>query len=254
MRRVLVAGAVLLAAAWALAPAPSPPLYDGLQGPAQAYLYLQPPAGYHQSGQPSGASGNLTVSNGSSGAGFINTSETPPQAQVLAADGAFSFPAGTATITLSVSPVAPPQPIPASLGTVAGNVYRVTATANVPGPVSIVAAHPVTVVLRGPAGVGDSPIARLAEGGTAWQRATTVPLGSTPDMVVTNTDQLGYFAITRTGAASSSSTSTESGGGGGSGGVPEVVVIVAAVVLAGALVALWLGTRRRTPPPRPRRG
>ncbi len=251
MRRVLVAGLVLLGAAWVLAAAPSPPLYDGLQGPAQAYLYVQPPAGYHQSAQPSGANGNLTVSNGSSGAGFINTSETPPQAQVLAADGAFSFPAGTASITLSVTPVAPPSPIPVSLGTLAGNVYHVTATANVPGPVSIVAAHPVTVVLRGPAGVGDSPIARLAEGGTTWQRATTVPLGSTPDMVVTNTDQLGYFAITRTGA-SSSSTGTDAGGG-GAGGVPVVVVVVAAVVLVGALAALWLGTRRRTPPPRTRR-
>ncbi|HZS14710.1 MAG TPA: hypothetical protein VFC09_08945 [Candidatus Dormibacteraeota bacterium] len=258
MRRVLVLGAVLLGAAWALAPAPSPPLYDGLQGPAQAYLYLTPPPGYHQTGAPSGASHALAIAGGSSGAGFINTEETPPQAQVLAADGTFTFPPGATSITLSVTPVAPPSPIPASLGTLAGNVYHVTATANVPGPVSIVAAHPMTVVLRGPVGTGTSPIVRMSEGTTTWQRVTTVPLGSAPDMVVTNTDQLGYFAIAEQGGSSSPGGS---GGGPGtasgssSGGFPVVVVVIAVVVLLavlGGLLAMRSRTRRR-PPPRRRR-
>lgn len=249
LRRVLVAGLVLLGAAWALAPAPSPPLYDGLAGPAQAYLYLQPPPGYHQTATPGGAGHDLPVSAGSSGPGFVNTAETPPQAQVLAADGTFSFPAGAKAITLSVTPVAPPSPIPASLGTLAGNVYQVSATADVPGPVTVNRGKPITVVLRGPAGVGNAPIARLVAGSAAWQRATTVPLGSAPDMVVTNTDALGYFAITASGAPASGS-----GGGGSGGGFPLLAVVIpAVVVLAVAAVLLLARSSRDEPLPPPRR-
>lgn len=248
MRRVLVAGVVLLGAAWALAPAPSPPLYDGLAGPAQAYLYLQPPAGYHQTATPGSAGHDLPVSGGSSGAGFVNTTETPPQAQVLAADGTFSFPAGAKAITLSVTPVAPPSPIPASLGTLAGNVYQVSATADVPGPVTVNSGKPITVVLRGPAGVGNAPMARLVTGSAAWQRATTVPLGSAPDMVVTNTDALGYFAITATAAPGGS-------GGGSGGGFPLLAVVIPAVVVLAVVAVLLLArsSRDEPPPPPPRR-
>jgi hypothetical protein len=239
--RVLVAGGLLIALAWALAPAPSPPLYDGLQGPAQPYVYLQPPPGYHQTGKPGGASRALPITSGSSNAGFINTEEIPPQAQVLAGDGTFSSPPGATSITLTVTPVAPPQPLPASLGQQAGNVYEVKASADVPGPVTVAAAHPVTVVLRGPTGTGSAPMARLAQGGTAWERVTTVPLGSAPDMVVTNADRLGWFAITQT------ATSTASGGGGGGsgGGVPVVAIVVPALVLLAVVAGLLLRSSSR---------
>lgn len=253
MRRVLLAGVVLLGAAWTIAPAPSPPLYDGLQGPAQAYLYLNPPAGYRQSGTPQPGTGNVTIAQGSSNAGFVNTGETPPQCQALVQEGAFTYPAGATSITVTLAPVAPPVPVPASLGVPAGNVYHVSAAANVPGTVALVAGKPMTVVLRGPAGVGNSPIARLPEGGTTWERATTVPLGSTPDMVVTNTDKLGYFVITTRGSGSSSSSTSSAGGGGGGssgGGFPAVLVVVIAVVLILVLVALLgVARRRRTEPP-----
>jgi hypothetical protein len=253
---MLLAGLGLIGAVWALSPAPSPPLYDGLQGPAQSYLYLQPPPGYHQNGQPSTASRSLPVAKGSSGAGYASTQEVPPQAQVLAADGTFSTPAGATSVTLTITPVPPQQPIPASLGTLAGNVYQVTAAADVPGPVAITAGHPVTVVLRGPAGTGNAPMARLNQGAAAWQNVTTVPLGSAPDMVVTNTETLGYFAITARG---SSSTSTSGGGGGsGDGGRFPVVLVVGISLPALALVAviaalLVLASRQRNRGPRPPR-
>lgn len=244
--RVLLAGGALLSVAWRLAPAPSPPLYDGLQGPAQAYIYVQPPAGYHQANKPSSASRVLAIANGSSGAGYANTEEVPPQAQVLVADGTFSTPPGAKAVTLTITPVAPPQPIPASLGKLAGNVYQVTATADVPGPVTVVPAHPATVVLRGPAGTGTPPIARLAEGSTTWEHVTTVPLGSAPDMVVTNTDRLGYFAIT-------GSASAGSGGGSHGGGFPLGLVLgVGLPVLILIVVAATL-LMREPPPPPPRR-
>jgi hypothetical protein len=255
VKRVLIAGVVLLGAAWALAPAPSPPLYDGAVGPAQNYLYLQPPPGHQQSGPPKGASRILAIVNGSSGAGFVNTEETPPQAQVLAADGTFSFPAGAKSIILTVAPVAPPAtPIPALLGTPAGNVYQVTAQADVPGPVTVNSGHPMTVVLRGPAGVGNAPIARLTEGATAWERAKTVPLGSAPDMVVTNTDALGWFVITSTAAGGSSTSSGGGGSGGGSsgGGFPVIAVVIPAVVVL-AVIAVLLLARSGPGKPPPRR-
>jgi hypothetical protein len=257
MMRVLVAGALLVGLAWLVAPPGSPPLYDGLQGPAQAYLYLQPPPGYHQTDTPKGASRVLPVSDGTNGAGFVNTEETPPQAQVLVADGALNFPAGAKQITLTVTPVPPPAPVPPSLGPQAGNVYQVTATADVPGPISINPTHPMTVVLRGPAGVGNAPIARMDEGTTTWQRVTTVPLGSAPDMVVVNTDKLGWFVITATGSTQAPSGSGGSGSGSGSG-FPVVAVVVAAVVLVaiiGTLMMLTMRGRssRRKPPPRRRR-
>jgi hypothetical protein len=239
--RVLVAGALLIGAAWALSPAPSPPLYDGLSGPAQPFVYLDPPAGYHQTGKPSGATRPLTITAGSSTAGYASTAEIPPQAQVLAADGTFSTPPGATSVTLAITPVEPPQPIPSALGRLAGNLYHVTATADVPGPVGITPAHPVTVVLRGPAGTGNAPIARLGEGGgSTWQRVTTVPLGSAPDMVVTNTEQLGWFAITATGSGSSTSSN---GGGGGSGDFPVGLVLgisLPALALAVVIVALLM--------------
>jgi hypothetical protein len=252
--RVLVAGAALVGVAWLVAPPGSPPLYDGLQGPAQAYLYLQPPPGYHQTGQPSGAGRVLPVTNGTNGAGFVNTEETPPQAQVLVADSSLSFPAGAKSITLTITPVPPPAPLPTSLGVAAGNVYQVTATADVPGPITINPAHPMTVVLRGPAGVGNAPIARVDEGGTAWQRVTTVPLGSAPDMVVVNTDKLGWFVITGSTATPGPGVS----GGSGGSSFPVATVVVAAVVLVAIIgtlliLTMWSGSGRRKSPPRRRR-
>jgi hypothetical protein len=252
--RTLLAGALLLGAVWAVLPAPSPPLYDGLAGPAQAYLYLDPPPGYHQTGQPAPASHPLTLTGGSSAAGFVNTVETPPQAQVLAADGTFSAPAGATSITLAVTPVRPPRPIPASLGRLAGNVYEVKATADVPGPVTVVAGHPVTVVLRGPTGTGNAPMARLAEGGTAWERVSSQPLGSAPDMVVTNTDRLGFFAITATAATATTGGTGSSGGSGSNVVLVVVAAAVVAVAVIGLATALVLRRSRRPAPPRSRRG
>ena len=81
--RILLTGAVLIAAVWLLHPLGAPPLYDGAAGPNEAYRYLNPPAGHTQQGPPTSASTNLAVSGGSSAAGYVSTSEAPPQAQFL---------------------------------------------------------------------------------------------------------------------------------------------------------------------------
>jgi hypothetical protein len=237
--RVLAAGAALVATAWLLAPTQAPPLYDGLGGPAQPYLYLNPPPGYHQTAQPAPASGPLGVSNGATQAAFVTTSELPPQAQVLVGDGTFAVPAGAAKVTLTITPVAAPLPVPAALGTLDGNVYRIEVTAD-GAPLAVSAAHPVTVVLRGPPTGQSAALVRLpASGAGAWERLKSVPVGSAPDMISANTDQLGWFAMVLTGGP------PNAGSGGSSGVNPVVIVVPAAAVVLAAIAATLVVLRRR---------
>jgi len=237
--RVLLAGAALLGLAWLLAPAPSPPLYDGLQGPAQPYLYLKPPPGYHQAAAPAPASVPLKIVNGATSSGYTATPETPPQAQVLVGDGTFAPPAGATTITLSITPVAPPAPLPASLDTLDGNVYRIEAVADNGAAVIQAPSHPITVVLRGPSGVAGIKLARFVEGGT-WTRLTSSPVGAAPDMLAANTDQIGWFAMT------APPPSTGGGTGGGSSGFPVLAVALPAAALLLILATLLVLRRSRS--------
>lgn len=241
--RVLVVAAPLIALAWMLAPAPSPPLYDGFQVPAEPYRYLAPPPGAQQTQPPTSASKPLTVSDGTVPAAFVATGEQPPQAQLLVGDGTLLAPAGAHTVTLAIKPVPPPAPLPASIGRLAGNVYQVTASADSGGEATLKSgATPPTVVLRGPTGSNAAQIARMPEGGS-WARLQTVPLGSgAPDTVAANTPGLGFFAVVVPPGGSSSGNG---GGGGGSGGgsFPAVAVVVplaAVLLLAGVLVAIRL--------------
>jgi hypothetical protein len=245
-RRAMLAGGAGLAAVWLLLPAsPAPPLYDGLTGPAEAYRYLNPPPGSSQTGPPGSASRQIDVAGGSSSAAFLATDEQPPQAQFLVGDGALRIPAGAHTVTLQVKPVPPPPvPLPAGLGRVDGNVYEVSATADVPGQVTVspTATTKPTIVLRGPSGAGAGRIARFDPGGR-WTALASGPLGNgVQDMLAASTDSLGDFAIVLSGNPGSTGGS---GGGGGSFPVVAVLVpVVAVVVLAGSLVGVRLSRSR----------
>jgi len=244
-RRVLLAGAAMLAATWIVAAPPTPPLYDGLTGPAEAYRYLNPPSGYQHTDPPSSASHTLTVSNGTVPAGFIATDEQPPQAQLLVGDGSLLAPPGAHTVTLSIKAVPPPSAtVPADLGHIAGNVYTVTATADTGGEATLKrGATPPTVVLRAPPGSGTGSIARSDGSGGAWTGLRTVPLGNNvPDMVAANTTAFGDFAVTVTGAPS---TTTGAGSGGSFPVVAVVVPLAVLVVLAGLLVTIRSARRPR---------
>jgi len=239
--RVLAAGAALIALAWVLMPAPSPPLYDGLSGPAEAYRYLNPPAGSQSTPPPSSANTTLAVSGGSNAAGFLSTSEQPPQAQFLVGQGSLQVPAGSTSVTITVKPVAPPAPIPATDGRLDGNVYEVSISADKPGPVTVrPGATQPTVVLRGPPGSSGAVIERSTAAAPSWRALHTVPIGGqTPDIVAANTDQLGWFAmVLGTSSASSTSSGPGGSGGGGGGGFPIVAVVapLAALLLLGAVI------------------
>lgn len=244
--RVLLAGAALAGVAWLLAPSPVPPLYDGLAGPSEAYRYVSPPPGYQSTPPPSSASKQLTVSAEVVPAAFVATEEQPPQAQLLIGEGSVAAPPGAHTVTLSVKPVPPPVPLPASDGRIDGNVYQASATGDTGGEASIKPGASTTVptmVLRGPPGSGSGTIWRLKAGGS-WSKLDTKPLGGqVQDMLAASTDSFGFFAIVLPASTGGSSSSTSNGGGGGSGGgsFPVVAVVVPLVLLAligGLLVAI----------------
>lgn len=125
---VMVLAAALLAIAWSAGPH-SPPLYDGLVGPAGPYRYLNPPRGLgavHRN--PTSGSTTERVTSGKFTESALQTKERVPQALLQLGDGAVKVPPGVTTVRLSVRPVPPPGPV--SDGVLDGNVYLFQATGN----------------------------------------------------------------------------------------------------------------------------
>lgn len=239
--RVLLAAAALVGIAWWVSPVASPPLYDSLGQPAEPYRYLNPPPG-NSHGEPSAAKQDAMVSGGAINATFISTTEQPPQVQVLIGDNAVAVPAGATKVTISITAVPPPLPIPAALGMLDGNVYQVSVTPDVAGPLTLKpGATSPTVVLRGPPGSSSAQILRLQDVSGAWEKLHTVPLGSAQDMVAASTSAFGWFTLVLPKGAADGG-----GGGGGSGTFPVVAVVVPAVLLAliATLLAMRLSRRR----------
>jgi hypothetical protein len=226
-------------------------MYEGLTGPAQPYRYLHPPPGLGSTPPPSSVRQSLPPKQGQSPPLYPQTTEMPPQAQLLAARDSFALPPGTTAIEASIVPVDPP-PVPPIGGQIQGNVYDFEVTAGgVPLPVR--PGRRVTVVLRGPAGIVNPAIERFAAG--AWTRVETVALPLAGDSYTADVSALGDFALVAAPGAQA-----------GGGGDPFIVVLAtAAVVLTvGTLVALRRRRRsqrpgrvvppaRRRPPPPPRR-
>ncbi len=168
------------------------------------------------------------------------------------------MPAGARSVTVTVKPVPPPAQIPSSIGKLDGNVYEVTATADVPGDVTLKpGGSQPTIVLRGPPGNGTPTIARFARGGS-WQAIHTVPLGGqAPNMVAANTTTLGFFAMTLP-SGSSSASSNQNGGppASGGGGFPVLAVVLplaVLAVLAAAVIAVRVSRSQAGAGPRGRR-
>jgi hypothetical protein len=254
---VLLAGAGMLVAVWRLAPAPLPPLYDGLQLPAEPYRYLNPPPGLNTK-PPGSVVKDLPLRDGKTPAIAEATDEMPAQAQFLAQPDTFIVPAGTAVVTLTIAPVPAAAPAPAG-ESLDGNVYRITVTAK--GQTQSLAMRPTlpaTVVLRGPAQAGDAHMAQLTGG--AWSTLPTTPVGAA-DTYSANITSLGDFVLLLPVSAAS-----PPGDSGGSSAGLIITIASGAVLLlvAGGILAIRRsrsqgapsGTPARTPgarakPPRP---
>ncbi|MDX6212740.1 MAG: hypothetical protein QOF82_1827 [Frankiales bacterium] len=123
-----------LVIAWIAVPA-AVPLYDGINFPDEPYRYVVPPAGYQKTPQPLSAKGSSPVADSTNTATiYANTDEQAPQVNVVIPNRLLAAPAGARTVTVSVVPVAPDRQ-PAK-GSIDGNLYRVSATADPAGPVA----------------------------------------------------------------------------------------------------------------------
>ena len=172
-------------------------LYDGVVT-EDPYRYLRPPSG--ALGNPSSATVTGQVSGGSVSQMFAATSEVPPQAQVIAEQGALVLPGGATSVTLSIEPVAPAS-LPTS-GRLAGNVYRILVTDQAGAPVTIRPGSLVTLVLRGDRPPTHGTIAQYVA--RSWE-AVPSDAGGLPDLFSTNITSFGDFAVIDSASAQSTS-------------------------------------------------
>ena len=234
MRWSLVAFAALVLAA-ALGPA-TMPIYDGIGNPDEPYRYVTPPAGYQATRPPTTATAKLSVSHGQSASAQINTGEFGPQAAVFVPGGAFAGPSGTTTITVTVTPVAPPDQLPAD-GTIVGNVYRFSATAP-GGVVDLIGVGEQAPVLdlRAPTARQPGPVFEHLDNGR-WAPFETSRIGN--DVYRTRAPALGDWALVRRTSSISGTNSTKVT-------MLSVAGVLGAAGIAVAALAVRRGRTRRS--------
>jgi len=209
------------------------PLYDGVVT-AEPYRYLHPTGG--QVGDPASASSTEDVSSTQSPVFALATTEQPPQAQMIAQADALQMPAGTTALQISIKAVdAQAQP---TTGSIAGNVYRFTATNQAGTPVTVKSCNNcLSLVLRSPPEVTEGTVAHF-EGG-AWVDVSTFHAG-TVAMFQGNATALGdYAVIVRAGIVGGADDSTS-------------LLIIGGIALVAFFAAVaGLFWYRRRPPPVP---
>lgn len=220
---------------WLVAPAAAPPLYDGLEAPAEPYRYLVAPSpALAGTRPPSTAHQRVPVAAGPALRGAVSTDEQPPQAQLIFAPDTFVVPPGTGAVDIGISPV-PPPPV-AMDGRLDGNIYRMSVTVGAT-PLAITPGQHVTVVLRGPAGVVGPRIELFAAG--RWRVLDTTALTLTAqDVYGANTSVLGDVALVVPPTPPST-------GGGPSTGPIAATLGAAALLGLGAMAVMRRARRRR---------
>ena len=207
-------------------PLASPPLYDGVV-PQEPYRYLVPRT--DQAGEPSSYHGSVLVSGASSPPFVAATTETPPQAQLIAGSGAFVLPSGVTSLTVSIEPVSD-APSAAS-GAITGNVYRVSVSDQAGTELAIDPATEPTISLRAPNGVVTAAISQLV-GGT-WHDLPTGQ-GGQPGVFLADVTDLGDFTTIE-------QEQTQGGPGSITVILGAATVLITAAVLGGVL--LWRRSR-----------
>ncbi len=182
----LGSGLVLIAAAQVMAPVVAP-LFDGLivLGP---YHYLSPGPG--QTGSPGSAMVSEAVASGASPGFNAATTETPPQAQLIAAPGAFVLGPASTSVVVTITPV--PPPAPSTVGALLGNTYRFAVTDQAGTALPTQPGTDVTLVLRAPDATSDAEFAEYSTG--SWDLVPSSPSG-TPGFFIAMTAGSGTFAL-----------------------------------------------------------
>jgi hypothetical protein len=221
---VLLAGAGLAIAAQAAAPIGAP-LYDGVVV-QEPYRYLEPGSGQDANPTSANLQTEATGADGLSKPFVAATQEYPPQAQLIAASGAFMTPAG-AELVVKIEPIRPTTQ-PAG-GRIAGNVYRIAVLDALGSAAAIDPQHPPTVSLRAPVEVTTAKLARATADG--WETLPTEH-GGLFGLFASEVTALGDFALITPDT--------------GPGLLPIVAGLGAGAVLVAILALLVLRTRRAT--------
>ena len=164
------------------------PLYDGVVV-VEPYRYLHPTG--DQAGDPTSSTSTEPVKGSASPLFAAGTSESPPQAQLIAQEDAFQVTSGTTQLQISITPVdATVQP---TEGAIAGNVYRIAVTDQDGRPVIPKSCGTCrSLVLRAPDTVTSGTVAHLE--GDAWVDVATFHAG-TVAMYQANAAALGDYAV-----------------------------------------------------------
>ena len=183
----VLAGGALALAVQVAAPV-GVPLYDGVVV-QEPYRYLHPTG--DQAGSPSSFSSELAVPDGESPVVVAATTESPPQAQVIAQEGAFVLAPSATGLQVAITPIEAPAPPPG--GAIAGNVYRFSVTDQSGTPLAITECEGcISLVMRAPEGIGEASIQRFADG--AWVAVETIHAGMVA-LYQTNPTALGDYAV-----------------------------------------------------------
>jgi hypothetical protein len=195
------------------------PLYDGVSV-SEPYRFLSP--GPDQPGDPFSAKATLAIDSTQSPRLLVATEEVPPQAQLIASDGALALPSGATQLTVTITPVAPSAE--QASAAISGNVYRIVIVDQAGNPVAVDPSKNVTVALRKP--VAGVSMALQRWDGESW---THVPGNESPssEIVGAPTRELGDFVLEPV-----------------AGGLPLWLLVAGAVLVAGIGAALILTIRR----------
>ena len=231
---VVLAGGMLVLAVQVAGPA-GVPLYDGVVV-QEPYRYLHPVG--DQVGSPTSFASEPAVTGAESPLFVAATTESPPQAQLIAQKGALQLTPGATALHVSITPVeAPPAPIG---GEIAGNVYRVSVTDQSGTPLPIRTCEGcISLVMRAPDGITDAALQRYSGG--AWAPVETIHAGMV-GLYQVNPTALGDYAVI--------AAAEPDGGTGGTD--PLLIVGVVAVVLlvaGGAFLLFGVKPGSSAPPP-----
>ena len=216
------------------------PLYDGVVV-NEPYRYLHP-TGSH-AGSPTSTAIDVPVVGETSPAFAAATSENPPQAQLIAQQGAFTLPTGSISLHVSITPIEAPPP-PAD-GVIAGNVYALAVTDQTGAPLTATQCDGcLSLSMRAPEGTDTGTLERYDNG--TWTALETLPVGVV-SMFQANVAALGDVAVIVKGS------STPGGGGPGGAGIDPVVLFGVGAVGLWLVVFAFIAWRRVRPDPVPAR-
>jgi hypothetical protein len=191
--RTLLVAVVAVAVVMLVRAPHAPPLYDGLGFPDEPYRWFNPPAGSGRTPQWTPAEASVRINAGVSQAVRALSLEQGPQIAFALPEGAIVAPPGATGVSVRAVAVADP-PRGDLRGTLMSNTYELTATATVPGPVTLADGVEMVVNMRSSTATDQPVVIQSYADGTWTQRATT-QVGT--DIYATRLTSLGEIAVVR---------------------------------------------------------